>query len=490
MSTLVQGDSPSIAVLLPTVWSVRNVVHGGVLDHLLDEGVAARLFLRRLPAGDGDPFALRSGSRARYDTIIVPEARRVRGKAMLDAVVRSAFSRRRGIASYEIYRRWYHRADGTAERARGLATELLGAIGQTPIVFDGIVRAADWMYQRQYDISAVRAQLERDRPDLVWSTFCVSAYEYPYIMAARELGIPVVTSILSFDNLTSRGRLPDFDHYMVWCEGMRDQLLRLYPYVDPERVTITGTPQFDFHRRPEFLWSRERTLDRLGIPSDSRYVLYSTSAEVLAPDEPELVSRMAAYLREHGRLKDHWIVVRLHPLDDGRRWKDVAIPSARVVLSSAWDEWPDADGWTLSSRQDQARLVSTLAHSDACVNVASTMSLDAAILDRPVINIDFLSERDAPRDILYEEYDADHYRPLVESGGVSVAHGWEELATLLDRAVADPGRDRELRAGMVRRECGVVDGSAASRVTGAIVDQLRRARGSARDAGRRLAVPA
>jgi hypothetical protein len=420
--------------------------------------------------------------------MIVPEARPVKGKSLFDAVVRSAFSRRHGIASYDIYRRWNHRNDGFVERIRDAGTELLGMAGQSPMLFDPLVRAAERLYHRQYDIGDVKAQLEQNRPDLLWSTFCVTTFEYPYIAAARELGIPVVTSILSFDNLTSRGRLPEFDHYMVWCEGMRDQLLGLYPYVEPDRVTVTGTPQFDFHRRPEFRWDRAATLGRLDIPADSRYVLYSTSAEVLAPDEPRLVQQIADVMRSRDELKNHWLVVRLHPLDDGRRWKELATRSDHVALSSAWDEWPEPDGWTLSSSQDQARLVSTIAHCDACVNVASTMSLDAAILDRPVINIDFLHEPDAAHEILYEEYGADHYRPLVESGGVSVAHDWNELASALAQAVSDPGRDAERRAAMVRRECGVIDGGAAERVARVLLGQLDAIRG--RHSSKTTAVPA
>ena len=121
---------------------------------------------------------------------------------------------------------------------------------------------------------------------------------------------------------------------------------------------------------------------------------------------------------------------------------------------------------------DQLRLVATFAHADACLNVASTATLDAAVLDRPVVGIDFRDEAECPRGILYEEYDADHYRPLVSSGGLRVARGWGELTALLERAVADPSLDRAARAAMVARECGVVDGRAADRVADAVLRRV------------------
>ena len=43
--------------------------------------------------------------------------------------------------------------------------------------------------------------------------------------------------------------------------------------------------------------------------------------------------------------------------------------------------------WTWSSRDDQALLVSSALHADACLSVASTIALDAAIVDTPPIGL-------------------------------------------------------------------------------------------------------
>jgi hypothetical protein len=485
---------PVIAVLMPMVWSVRNVVYSGVLDHLVRGGASVRLFLRQGSSLEREELPAAFSAAAGCESLLYSPTRNVRGKALLDGVVRSAFSRRQRIASYDIYRHWFDRSDGPALRLRAAAIELMGGFCQAPLLFDAVCGMTEKLYRRSHDLTAVRAQLERCRPDLVWSTVCVSPREYPYILAARDLGVPVVTSILSFDNLTSRGHLPRFDHYLVWNERMREQLLRFYPYIASEDVVVTGTPQFDFHRRAEFLWSRGRTLSRLGLPLESRYFLYSTSHESLAPEEPALVEQIAAMLRTHDALKEHRLVVRLHPLDNGERWARLSSASAGILISHAWDTAPDAEGWTVSSSEDQARLISTIAHSDACVNVASTMSLDAAILDRPVINIDFSTELGTPRGLLYAEYDADHYKPLVASGGMRMARGWGDLASLLERAISHPGLDSRERAEMTRTECGTVDGEAARRVAGTLLELLgsasaSRARRPARFAGALLHDP-
>ncbi|HEX6809379.1 MAG TPA: hypothetical protein VF118_15435 [Gemmatimonadaceae bacterium] len=462
-------DRPRIAALLPYVWSVRNVVYGGVLDRLAAAGADVHLVMRHGAPPADHPAAARFAAASQIHELLELPTRPVRGKALLDAVIRSGFNRRYDISSYPIYRRWFERDWTPAQRARAAGIEMLGAVAQRKPVLNGLCRLVERRYREAHDLTPVREQLERMAPTMVWSTFCVTPLEFPYYLAARDLGIPIVTSILSFDNLTSRSVIPPYDHYFVWHEGMRAQLLRLYPDTPPEHVTVTGTPQFDFHRDPAYRRPRTETLAALGVPADARYVLYAASFVGLAPDEPELVRRIAELMQHTPALRHLWLVVRIHPLETRERWRPVTDVFPNVVVQTAWERPPDRDGWTLATPADQARLVSALAHAEMCVNVASTMTLDAALLDRPVIGIDFSTEPRAPRGIMYEEYGVEHYRPLVERGGLRVAKSWNDLAAFMDSAVTDPARDRMQRAHMVEYECGRADGCAADRLTAALL---------------------
>lgn len=463
------SDRPRIAALLPYVWSVRNVVYGGVLDRLAAAGADVHLVIRHGAPPADHPAAARFAAATQIHELLELPARPIRGKALLDAVIRSGFNRRYDISSYPIYRRWFERDWTASQRVRAAGIEILGAIAQRKRVLNALCGFVERRYREAHDLTPIREQLERMAPTMVWSTFCVTPLEFPYYLAARDLGIPIVTSILSFDNLTSRSVIPPYDHYFVWHESMRAQLLRLYPDTPRDHVTVTGTPQFDFHRDPAYRRPRGETLAALGVPGDARYVLYAASFVGLAPDEPELVRRIAERMQRTPALRNLWLVVRIHPLETRERWRPVTAVFRNVVVQTAWETPPDRDGWTLSTPADQARLVSALAHAEMCVNVASTMTLDAALLDRPVIGIDFSTEPDAPRGIMYEEYGVEHYRPLVERGGLRVAKSWNELASLMESAMSDPGRDRMQRAHMVEYECGRADGGAADRLTAALL---------------------
>lgn len=455
------------------VWSIRNVVYSGILRELAQSGWRVHLLIPEVNAE-----VLRASELADFElaTSVLPlqEARKKRRMSLhevLSQVVRSAFHQRNGIRSFPIYRRWLSRKSSGRMLRREKIIDLLGNLARPTFIFIWLVWLNEVIYRWLVDLEPVRQQLRALNPDLVWSTVCVRHQEYPYVLVCHDMNICIVTSILSFDNLTSRTTIPKFDHYLVWNQRMHDQLLSYYHTIRAQDVSITGTPQFDFHRSPGFQWSREDTLSHLGLPEGSRYILYTGSSQFLAPDEPELVSQFARRLATDPMLSDSWLVVRLHPLDDWDRWRISMDASYRVILSLPWASKPDKTGWTLSSPNDQRAWISSLLHADCCINIASTTSLDAAILDRPVIGIRFDKEPQAPPDILYEEYDTEHYIHLAQSDGIQLALSWENLMNLIHEARNNPSRWRAARELMVAREVGQADGQAAKRVLG-VLNQL------------------
>jgi hypothetical protein len=474
LSPMTDTTRRSIVVLLPSGFSIRNVVHSGVLEALVQGDIDVHLFLQHCPPSvkwsECPGFFLASSC----SPLSPPTGHQIKGRPFLNGVIHKAFSQRYNIKSYGLYRNWFQRNFTTVERLRSTVIEGLGTLAQHGPFLSVLSAFSEYLYRRGYELTAIKTKLRQLEPDLVWSTMCVSPLEYPYVLAAQDLGIPVVTSILSFDNLTSRSLLPNYDHYLVWNERMRRQLLRLYPKVSSDQVSVTGTPQFDFHLKPAWTWSRSKTCAWLGIAPNTRYFLYAASHDSLAPAEPALVTQLSRLMEQDQVLKEYQLVVRLHPHDDGSRWRNVPNQSKLITLSRVCGSASKTDGWQMPKQDDQSFLISSLAHSEACLNIVSTMALDAASLDRPVIGIDFAGERSSPRDIMYEEYATDHYAPLVESGGLRLALDWTQLMSLMRAAIVSPQQDRERRLAMVNAECGPIDGHASERIAGTVAALIRR----------------
>jgi hypothetical protein len=106
------------------------------------------------------------------------------------------------------------------------------------------------------------------------------------------------------------------------------------------------------------------------------------------------------------------------------------------------------------------------------VNVASTMSLEHCMFDRPVVNIGYNPPSVDRRELDYARYyDFDHYKPVVDSGAVAVARSPAELRPLLMAALTDPGpavaRGRAFLSSMFG---ATLDGRSGDRVADTLLD--------------------
>jgi hypothetical protein len=450
-----QGPGCRIAVLCSTAWGIRNFVLSGVLDdlrrdcevQLLSASTANNALAE--PCDAGATLPLLQATAPCHDT--------------LGMITEAAFMHRAKLRSSRLFARFSARAQPVSRWLTQSAVAGAATIVARNPMFEWASALERKRALRRPGMEAIRRQLRSLAPDLVISTACVVPDEAAYVRVANELGLPTLGCILSFDNLTSRGRLPAFQHYAVWSRRMRDEVLRLYPQCRVDQVHVTGTPQFDLHRQAQLHWNRPDTLVHLGLPPDARYLLYAANCAAFTPTEPLLVHELARRLAAVPVLGRHVVVVRLHPADDPARWRGLDTDAPLIVSH------PRDDDGRFGTPHAQLKLVSSVAHADVCINMASTMSLDAAVLDRPVACAGFALPPGSPEDSFAAACHATaHYLPVVESGGVRLARSLEDLLSICARYVVEPGLDSAGRRTLVAEVCGPVDGLAGARVTGLI----------------------
>lgn len=283
------------------------------------------------------------------------------------------------------------------------------------------------------------------------------------VQAANWLKIPTATFIFSWDNLTSQGRITlPYDYFLVWSEPLRKQLLEMYDWIKPENVFVTGTPQFDFHFRPEFYQSREEFCQTIGANPNRPIVLYSTGMANHMPGEPEIVEEIADILNEYDEAERPQLLVRVYPKDlTGRfdemkeRRKDILFPKI------AWEA-----AWLTPKYEDSFALVNTLRHCALGLNITSTISLELCMFDKPIVNVGFNPPSVNKNDLSFAGYyEFDHYKPLVESGAVDVAWSSDELKILIKENLQNPAKRKNERAALIKQMFGsMLDGKSGSRV--------------------------
>jgi hypothetical protein len=321
---------------------------------------------------------------------------------------------------------------------------------------------------------AFEAVFSRFHPDLVATpTSGLYFSEGPLLGRARREGVPAMAIDLSWDHFTTKtAPLRPMAHLCVWNDQMREEALGMHGY-RPDQVSVTGVPQFDQYAERGRLGSRSEFLESIGLPGAAPLVTLTTVPSVLYPRHDLVVDLLLA-ARLAGELPaDAAFLVRVHQRDDVdqyQRFRD--IPGLRV--EKPFRNTIVAEGSSVDpSRSDRMHLAKTLLHSDAVVNVASTIALEAAILDTPIVNIGFdLPEKKPYLDSAIRFYDYTHYRPLVDAGAVQVARDPMELVSLVADALVCPQQRREERETVARRLASRADGNAAQRVANRVLETL------------------
>lgn len=312
--------------------------------------------------------------------------------------------------------------------------------------------------------TAASARFLRElRPSLVFNGSHVHSLPAIHVMhAARQLRIPTAAFIFSWDNLTSQGRiLPRYDYYLVWSEAIRQQLLGIYDAVRPEQVLVTGTPQFDFHLRPELYWSRQEFCRRVGANPDRPIVLYSTGTANHMPGEPLIVERVADLLATMTDLGPPQLLVRVYAKDLTGRFEDLKRRRPDILMPRV--DWNPR--WFTPEPSDGPMFTNTLRHCALGINVASTISLELCLFDKPVVNVGYNAPGFSPFPDFIRYYDFDHYKPVAQSGAVDLVTAEADLEKAVRDALTNPEGRSAARRGLVERFFeGRWDGRSGSRV--------------------------
>lgn len=249
---------------------------------------------------------------------------------------------------------------------------------------------------------------------------------------------------------------------------MRAELRRFYPDVSEERVHVVGTPQFDPYADRTLLWSREEFCRRVGADPARPIICYSGCDADTCPDDPAYVAILAE-LMERGVLEGNpQLLVRPAPVDDGRRYQPVLAQHPEIRFSRPEWHHPAEGNWhgVVPSAADIQLLMNTIYHSAVNVNHASTMTLDFALWDRPVVNVafDVTTPPRWGRPLIDYYYRFEHYLPVVRLGAARLARSPAELGDHLNAYRRDPALDREQRRRLVELEVSLPLGGSARRV--------------------------
>ncbi len=324
-----------------------------------------------------------------------------------------------------------------------------------------------WTDSNQADFDAILAAA---KPDVVFSVTPFVNKEEPLLRCADKRGIRIITSILSFDNVTTRTRLPvPFEHYFVWNHYNHDELLRAYPYITTEKITITGPAQFDFYYDASYVMDEADWRAKLSLPLDRPVILFGGGTDKIVPNEPLFLKQLDDAITSGEIPANPVILFRRHPGDGSDRWQSVLAAAKNTWVDQSWQA-SEKRGQINITRADIEQLCSTLAHCAVQINSSSTLSVDGSVYDRPQIGPAYDPGLSKKYDrVLKELYLREHYIPITRSGGLDVVTSGEDMIRAVNEGFTNPNLRAEGRRKIVREICTFADGNCTKRV----VDKLR-----------------
>jgi hypothetical protein len=349
-----------------------------------------------------------------------------------------------------------------------------------------LIRAAIWLlrnsrparkalvnWQMRFSPSIYTDLFEKYKPDLVVSCTYGWRNDRYLLREAVRRGIKTGAVIVGWDNPSSYG-IPaaPLDFITCWSELQKQELVIGSDW-EPAQVNVGGIPSYDGYFRGNWLLSREEYFRLHKLDPARKLISYACSFITFSPNYRN-VETLARLVASDQLAEPSQLLIRLHPnhfmhdpLFSGERERIQKLarelPHVHVV-----EPVPLGGNFGYYSGEDMPEKSSMMAHSDIFTTVYSTMVVETAIHNRPIISVCL----DVPGGWnAYGKFSLKlseignwptHERFLRSSAG-RVALNEDELRFHLNRYLKAPDADSETRGQFIRDEVTYSDGNAGRR---------------------------
>jgi len=290
------------------------------------------------------------------------------------------------------------------------------------------------------------------------------------ILWAKRAHIPTVAINFSWDNLTSYPRhIRKTDYLICWNDIVKREAMEIHGYKE-KQLFVAGIPRFDhYFIKSDKELSREEFLRNKGLDPKLKTIFFA--AQTQGDFYKDFIQSFVMW-QEKGILEPLNLFVRVHHLDPFAAYEEfIGIPNVHIERGGTLKQPDSSKGpKTEMNEKDILNMKYTLKYCDICVNVVSTVSIEACIFNKPVINIGFVPEFS---DILHFI----HFQPLIDNHAVVVAKDMEDVRNHIDIYLKQPDKDHSGRMWAVEHLAKPTDGLSYKRSVDFIDEIFKREHG-------------
>lgn len=419
----------SICYIVSQGFSFRMVVQSGLLERLTDNWKVTLI----IP--DVPPELREIQSKCPNLTIVVFNKKAgplERFSFLIRRYVLEDF--RSNVALHEKHKRGILKGSLTTRFICYLGT-FLNFLSQISPLF---VRKYEHFEKFSFSSKEIRKLLKKLSPDCVSITYPVMSPEPSFALEAKRLKIPLIYHMLSWDNLTAKGRfVVTSDYWFSWGEKMNQEIISLYK-IQSDKIFKVGVPHFESHR--------QKQIPPKFFVEGKRYILFAMSPSIYNEYEIDIIEYLFYEAFASNELIK--IVVRPHPHDvQGTYHNDTLLRRLKQLEKSGCDIlWPNITKgdlpWSMSN-SDMLSFSSLLQYTDVLLNSGSTVAIEGAICSCEVIFTAFDGLEEKPYwQSARRLMDYSHLSDLISSGAFHVAYNMDELVEAIELKLTLPNTSR------------------------------------------------
>ncbi|MEM9544443.1 MAG: hypothetical protein AAGA77_00650 [Bacteroidota bacterium] len=304
-------------------------------------------------------------------------------------------------------------------------------------------------------------------PSLLVSTYPVNFIEGRLLAVANDLQIDTVIHLLSWDNITSKGKFPALAKwYIAWGSIMEEEFMEYYN-IERKNISVCGVPHFDIHFENPIEKKDEKDI-----------IFFAMSAQRFVPNEIDIVEFLAEKTRNGAFGQKAYLVVRPHPQNVSGDMTEVSwidrlkqIRGDRVLV-----DFPEMEEsslkWSMKHR-DMYSLSERLRTASVCINSGSTITIEAVGVNTPTIitSFDGNEERDY-WDSARRHKDSVHLKKMYSLGAVDICTNYDELVQKINYVIQNSSHLMKERSDSFQLQCFAKDGKSTLRVIEALTKLL------------------
>ena len=338
-------------------------------------------------------------------------------------------------------------------------------------------------YQNRFIPNLYADLFESHRPDLVIASTAGWRLDRYLLREAALHNVPSMAAIVGWDNPSSYAiRGAPMDYATCWSRLQKDELVDGSDW-DPARVHIDGIPSYDGYFRKQWQLSKEDYFKLHNLDPNRKLISYACSFVHFAPNYPN-VEALAKLVSSDSLAEPSQLLVRLHPSHFQDKPRIFAEERERIfALEKQYPNvhvvMPVALGGSLGyyGGEDMEEKSSMMAHSDVLVTVYSTMVVETAVHDTPIVAavIDVPGGWNQAKKFslsLKEIGNWPTHKRFRDAKAGRVASNEKELCEVINLYLKDPSLDAAERRKFVEDEITFTDGTSGHRTAEFILQVL------------------